>query len=296
MEQGPPRVDKLMQSLFPGLMGRHIEEAIESGLVIAVDGRRLKKGERLEPEKVDSHRLADQLKALSVGDMSLPVKIVAQDAFFVLVDKPEGMPSQPQSLFDSRTITQWAIARFPELKKDFPETQPTVAPICLDNDESGLLVVAKNRKGFELWKARFERGEVIRRYECWCWGLPKEHRFVIARPIGHFPGDPGKMVAITQGTAFDPPSREAATAVHVVKRVKAKGVFLAQVQTSTDVNHQVRVHMAALGYPVVGDTLYDPGAETRLEKPPHCHLRVFEMEHGGKKYAASTEEFESRFT
>jgi 23S rRNA pseudouridine1911/1915/1917 synthase len=298
MEQELERVDKLVKTIFSGLSRRQVEEAIESGLVIGPDGARLKKGDRIAAEGLDCHRLAEQLVSLARGDGTLPVRKVSEEADFVVADKPAGMPSEPHSLFDFRTITQWAVARFPDVKQDFPQPQPMLTPHPLDPDSAGLVVIAKNKKGFDLWRDRFDRREVSLSYLAWCWGEPKQHRFFVSAPLAQTPGDLEKRIVAVTGTQYDPPARDAVTVVRIVdviKRPGGAGFFLAEIQSITNVPHQVRVHMASKGHPLLGDRLYDSEFETRAEKPAQYQLMVFQMEYGGRRYVASPSQFKSRY-
>ncbi len=298
MEQELERVDAVVKTHFPGLSRRQVEEAIESGLIIGADGKRLKKGDHVPPLEVQCRRLAEQLESLSKGNRSLPVKIIAEEPDFVVVNKPAGMPSQPKSLFDARTLTNWALARYPSLKTEFPEPQPSVTPYPVDTDIGGLVVVAKTTKGFQLWKEYFDKQQVGLSYLAWCWGEPKQHRLFISAPIGRVSGDPNRRVLATPGVVMDPPARDAVSVVRVVevkKRPEKKGFFLAELQIVTNIEHQVRLHMASQGFPVMGDPLYDPEFLARPEKIETLQLLISELEHAGRRAKISTDVFKKRF-
>src|SRR5688572_33331849 len=102
------RVDAIIKSRFAGLSRRHIDEALESGLVVDACGKRVKKGDYLSPSSVELRRLAEQLEFLSRGNSDLRLKIVGEDDDSVVVEKPANMACAPQSLLDSQSVTAWA--------------------------------------------------------------------------------------------------------------------------------------------------------------------------------------------
>ncbi len=299
MEDETQRVDAVIKNQFSGLSRRQVEEAIESGLVVGADGKRLKKGDRLPPTNVQLRRLAEQLESLSKGDPIVRLKVVDQDNDVVVVEKPVGMLCAPKSLFDSKTITSWALARFANLKNEFTDPQPVVTPYSIDADVTGIVLVAKNVAGFKLWQERYEQKKITFSYLAWCWGEPKPHRFFISTQIGKLPGDiDAWAVPTTPEMKFNPPAKDAVTVVRVVERYKRpeqKGFFLAEITMTTNVEHQARVHMAHQGYPVMGDKLYDAEFEKRSPSVTAQQLLLFEMEHGGKRAKTSTDEFKKRF-
>jgi 23S rRNA pseudouridine1911/1915/1917 synthase len=172
-------------------------------------------------------------------------------------------------------VTHWLLAQYPEVGTEFPEVQPTVTPHRLDTGTSGVLIVSKTQRGYQMWRDRFRRKEVTKTYLAWCWGTPKEEEFFTDMAIAHFPGDSRRMTVASE--AHRPPILPAKTRMQVKTRREDLGLFLAEVTCETGVTHQVRVHLASLGFPLVGDALYDPRFSERGISKPHHQLRALRL-------------------
>jgi len=286
------RADRLLRQTFPGLSGRQIEEALDQLLVVDLKGKRIKKGDYIEgSEQLDSRKLQAHLAKLALGNPDLNVSIVDERSDYLVVDKPSGMASHPISLFDFGTVTQWALAHYPTIREQFSEVQPTVTPHRLDTGTSGLLIVARTQEAFHWWRQCFQKKQVKKKYLAWCWGSPNQTSYRVDWPIGHDPRDHRKMVSVTNpAVLYARPLLEAHTSVTVLKQ--NPGWFLVEVSCETGVTHQVRVHLASLGFPLVGDTLYDPSAAGRLEQAS-CHLlRACSIIAPGRNFQVDTTAFE----
>ena len=297
MEEETLRVDAIIKSQFSTLSRRQIEEALESGLVIDSEGQRIKKGDRLPAARVQLRRLSEQLDFLAKGNPDVRLKLVDQDADAVVIEKPAGVACAPHSLLDAKSVTAWALARFPNLKKDFPDPQPTVTPFVIEDEIGGLLLVAKHGAGYKRWQERYEQKQITFSYLAWCWGEPKPHRFFISTPLGKLPGDVDQWVVATPEMTFHPPAKDAVTVVRVAERIKRpneRGFFLAEITVSSNVAHQARVHMAHQGFPVVGDKLYDPLYSTRPALCQEPQLLLYELKYGTQVAKMDTETFKTR--
>ncbi len=268
------RIDKYLQIQFPGLTRRQIEEAIAGGLVVFPSGKKISKGERaFKAEDLNLDLLHAHLLKLTHGNTSLIIYQLEDHADFCVVDKPAGTPSHPISLLDFDTISHWALAKYPEIAKEFSECQPTVTPHRLDTGTSGVLVVAKTKNSFLKWREHFSAREITKKYLAWCWGNPKEVSFVVKNHLAHDNADARKMRGGKEGDkGVRPPFLAAHSTMRVERRLKNK--FLMSIECSTGVTHQVRVHCAELGFPLVGDSLYDPEFSDRLDKPAWHELRA----------------------
>lgn len=286
----PPRADKWVKEKFPTLTKRQIDEALSNALVRDARGNALLKGGRLtESTALDVAPLESHLRDLGKGNSELEVSILFESSAFWVVDKPAGIPSHPLSLFDRNTLTHWALAYDPGVKKEFSEIQPTLTPHRLDGGTSGLIVVARTRAAFSLWRDWFQKKKVRKRYMAWCWGYPKQSFYEIDTPIAHHPKSKRKMVVIHD--RFIPPVLKAKSFVRVLARKEVQGFFLCEISCHTGVTHQVRVHLASLGFPLLGDELYDPKFSERLYQPPHHLLRAVELRVEDKIWEADVSTF-----
>jgi 23S rRNA pseudouridine1911/1915/1917 synthase len=271
------RTDQWVKQRFPLLTNRHIDEAIAAGLVTLSNGKPVTKGDRLDnpDELLDVTRLKTHLEQLVKGNTEISVTIVNEYLDFWVVDKPAGLDSHPISLFDTHTATHWAFARLPELAREFSEHQPTITPHRLDGGTSGLLIVAKTKAAYDLWRERFHKKQVTKKYRAKCWGIPDRAYYLNQSAIAHHPSHKGKMVTVRH--RYIPPVMESSTEFRVLEVYQNPDHFLCEVICHTGVTHQVRVHAADLGFPLIGDDLYDATFESRALKPPYHELRAIEL-------------------
>ena len=291
------RIDRWIKSVFPGLTKRQIEEAVDRGLVVAdCRGRGVKKGEKLSSVgELDCSGLKIHVELLKKGNPELTAEVVHEAEDFVAIDKPSGMPSLPHSLFDTNTVTQWLYSQYPECAAVFTGIQPTVVPHRLDTGTSGLLLVAKNPLALSRWRDAFKKKRMRKRYLAWCWGSAPKERFEVNYGIAHSRGDRRVMVIPALGERYRPPILEAQTIVDIWEQNPKVGVFLASLECYTGVTHQVRIHMAKSGYPLVGDSFYDAQFEGRAIKPEYHELRATDLEGEGLHFQVPVDAFRRRY-
>lgn len=272
------RVDRALKREHPYLSNQQIDEALSLRWIL-IDGTPVKKGDRIsQHQQFEDSLLREQVERLKTTKPKIVIPIVYESSEYIVVDKPAGIPSHPVHLTDADTITHWMFARKPEVRKQFPEFQPTLTPHRLDTGTSGLLVVAKTKSAFEKWRASFANKKVDKTYLAWCWGVPTQNRFAIADPIAHDSSDRRKMVCITETTRYRGPAQHALTEIEVIKRDRDR--FMCRLKCHSGVTHQLRVHLATLGFPILGDTLYDPQHSSRPIKPLFHQLRATKLSVG----------------
>ncbi len=278
------RVDKRVREAFPDLSGRLVEEALDLGLVRTVSGARLLKGTKISAhEPLDFKGLTDAVEKARQGNAGLEIAVLYEDDDIWVVDKPAGLPGHPLRLLESETVTHWAFARSPELAKEFKLAQPTLTPHRLDTGTSGVLIVARSADAYRAWRYRFESGTVRKSYLAWCWGAPSSNAWSCADPIGKAKGKASKWSV----GGVDP--RPALSRIRVVEQRGER--FLAEVHCETGVTHQVRVHLAHSGFPLVGDRAYDPHFVGRALQPSHHWLRAYALVWERFSFSAPTETF-----
>jgi 23S rRNA pseudouridine1911/1915/1917 synthase len=197
---------------------------------------------------------------------ALPLPIVYEDADLVVVDKPAGMVVHPAAGHASGTLVNALLHHVQDLSGVGGERRPGIVH-RLDRGTSGLMVVAKHDIAHEELSRQFRDREVEKEYIALVWGLLQAGRRIDA-PIGRDPSNRKKMSARARR------SREAVT--RIVRAEPLRALTLVQVAIHTGRTHQIRVHLSAIGHPVVGDPLYGgvhrrvPGdlrAVTHLERP-----------------------------
>jgi 23S rRNA pseudouridine1911/1915/1917 synthase len=273
------RADRWLRDRFPSLTRRQTEEALEAGLARHFTGRKAHKGDKVE--SLETRALEEHIAQLRSGTPGLDVSVVREGAEWIAVDKPPGLDAHPLSLFDDKTLTHWAFAKWPDLRIEFPGIQPTLVPHRLDRDTSGLQIVALTPAAFGQWRARFHHGQVTKRYLAWVWGEPKQASWIARWPVAHDLRDDRKMVVVSSKARYRPPVLEAHTEFRIAE--KGQGMTLLEATCRTGVTHQVRVHAAESGLPLVGDKLYDAEFEARGLTTPGHWLRAVALEWEAEK-------------
>src|SRR5690606_10185745 len=181
----------------------------------------------------------------------IPLDILYQDSDLLVIDKPAGLVVHPAAGHRAGTLVNALLHEVDDLSGIGGVLRPGIVH-RLDKDTPGLMLVAKNDEAHRALADDLRRRRVTRRYLAAAWGhLPEEQRSVDA-PIGRHPNDRKRMAVIPGG-------RAAVTHFRVLERWRAADLVQAQLESGR--THQIRVHLAHLGHPVVGDAVYGPGRE-----------------------------------
>jgi 23S rRNA pseudouridine1911/1915/1917 synthase len=243
------RVDRVI-ALLTGLTRAEVALAVEQGAVrvggrpVRARSRRVSAGETLEfdiPEPPGPVGL--------LPDLAVDVSVVYADDQVIVVDKPAGLVVHPGAGHQSATLVHGLLARFPDLAAMDPPERPGIVH-RLDKGTSGLLVVARTPGAREALVAQLAARTVDRRYQALAWGLVKADDGLIDAPIQRAEADPTRM-AVRRG------GREARTRYRVEARFQTPApATLLECRLETGRTHQIRVHLAAIGHPLVGDPRY----------------------------------------
>jgi 23S rRNA pseudouridine1911/1915/1917 synthase len=244
-ESAGARLDVFLVSVLAGHSRSNIQRLIKDGHV-RVDGRGAKANQAM---KTGQSVAVDVPEPVEPGPQpeALPLPILYQDRDLIVVDKPAGMVVHPAAGHASGTLVNALLHHVSDLSGIGGERRPGIVH-RLDRGTSGLMVVAKNDTAHEELARQFRDREIEKEYVALVWGEVQAGRR-IDEPIGRDPGNRKKMSARARR------SREAVTRiVHTDKFGKV--LTLARVAIHTGRTHQIRVHLSAIGHPIVGDSLY----------------------------------------
>ncbi|MEQ1872122.1 MAG: RluA family pseudouridine synthase [Ilumatobacteraceae bacterium] len=205
-------------------------------------------------------------------DDTIEFKVVHVDDDLIVVDKPAGLVVHPGAGNLAGTLVNGLLARFPEIAEVGEAHRPGIVH-RLDIGTSGLLAVARTQRAYHALVAALAAHDVGRVYRALVWGHPDNQNGVIDAPIGRDIRDPMKMAVVVAGKA-------ARTRYRVLKEyVTPTAAAALECRLETGRTHQIRVHLAAIGHPVVGDASYG-GVRTGISPPrPFLHAAALELSH-----------------
>ena len=254
-EQDGQRMDQALAALIPGHSRTQIQRLIKEGRVRA-DGNLVSRASQPVHAGCSVSVRIPPPAAATPEAQDLPLPIVYEDTDLVVVDKPPGMVVHPAAGHAEGTLVNALLHHVPDLSGVGGTLRPGIVH-RLDRGTSGLMVVAKHDRALAELARQFQDREVDKEYVALVWGVVQAGRR-IEEPIGRDPHDRQKMSTR---------ARRARSAVsRIIRAEHLPGVTLARVVIATGRTHQIRVHLSAIGHPVVGDPLYG-GIRRRV--PPH---------------------------
>jgi len=275
------RLDSFLAALLPDRSRSQLQRLIKDGHVTGpVDG--LKASLPVKAGQTFHIDLPEAGPATAVAE-NLPLAILYEDADLVVIDKAAGMVVHPAAGHSSGTLVNALLHHVDDLSGVGGQLRPGIVH-RLDRGTSGVMVVAKNDTAHQELSRQFHDREVEKEYFALVWGTVHAGKRIDA-PIGRDPADRQKMSTR---------ARRARSAVTRVMRAEyLRGVTLIQVAIATGRTHQIRVHLNAIGHPIVGDPTYggvrrhvpnDVRAVQRLERPfLHAAKLVFTHPTDGRR-------------
>jgi 23S rRNA pseudouridine1911/1915/1917 synthase len=171
-----------------------------------------------------------------------------------VVDKPSGVPSHPLSPAETGALVNAAVARWPDLRGvGGRELEPGLVH-RLDTGTCGLVMFLRNREAFEFMRREMKMHRVKKIYRALARGEMRRPDGEIRVPLAHHPSRPGLMVPALEGAKYRGRPMEALTRYRVIET--GRGATLVELDLITGVMHQLRVHLAHIGHPVLGDDRY----------------------------------------
>jgi len=257
------RLDRYLAGACPDLSRSHIQKLIESGRV-TVNSFPQRPALKLKAGDVVSLTIPPPEPVILVPE-DIPFRVVYEDSDVVIIDKPAGLTVHPAPGHAQHTLVNALLNRYPDLETFGSSLRPGIVH-RLDKDTSGLIVVARNEKARQYLINQFKLRQVKKGYRVLVRGRLAPERGAIEAPVGRDPSNRKRMAVVSSG-------REARTAYRVLKYVD--GYTYLEVRIETGRTHQIRVHFAAIGHPVAGDTVY--GVKHHLLKRQFLHAYHLEL-------------------
>jgi 23S rRNA pseudouridine1911/1915/1917 synthase len=248
------RLDSFLAANMAGVSRTRIQRAIEDGDVLvnehaAKASYRLRRGDQIEVELPEP-------PPVEIVPEPIRLNIIYEDDDLIAVDKPAGMVVHPGAGIESSTLANALVYHFNTLSETAGRIRPGIVH-RIDKETSGLLVVAKNDLAHERLSDQFRDRQVFKLYIALVYGRMSQERGEIEARIGRSSHNRTRMAVLRGGAG-----RTAHTIFQVAQAYRE--LTLLKVQIKTGRTHQIRVHMAHIGHPIVGDASYGSGRENSI--------------------------------
>jgi 23S rRNA pseudouridine1911/1915/1917 synthase len=290
------RLDKYLVDKYPNISRSQMQKLVKDGEILinkekVLPHHFLRAGDEiLIPENlVEMINVVEYKKP--TANKKVKIDIVKETDDYLVVTKPAGVLVHPTSKNEADTLVNGLLAYFPKIKSvgDKKKGEINIRPGIvhrLDRDVSGVMVVAKTQEMFDYLKQQFKNREIKKVYVALVYGVMTDNSGIIDLPIGQS-NKSGKMAARPKNSEFE--SKPAITKYEVIKRYQH--YTLIKVEIKTGRTHQIRVHLNAVGYPVVGDETYKPRNQKTRIKLDRIFLHAEQL--GFSDLGGAWQEFES---
>ncbi len=261
------RLDRFLAESFPAFSRSRLQGLIVAGQV-ARDGAHMVRTVSAKVKAGEVYVLdVPAAKPATPRPEAIPLSVVLEDDDLIVIDKPAGLVVHPAAGHPDGTLVNALLAHCGRsLSGIGGVTRPGIVH-RLDKGTSGLMIAAKNDAAHRHLARQLEARKLERRYKALVWGIPSPREGVIEGAIGRNPANRKKMAVVKKG------GKHALTHYRVLQPLGV-AASLVECRLTTGRTHQIRVHMAELGHPVIGDPIYGGGQKGRLKDRPETVRQI----------------------
>ncbi len=264
------RLDAYLTAVYPQFTRSYLQNLIKNGKIL-VNGKLVKTGYSLIPGDIVTMEIAEAV-AMHADPEDIALNIVYEDNDIIVVNKPQGMVVHPAAGHSEGTLVNGLLHHCGDLSGINGVIRPGIVH-RIDKDTSGILVAAKNDAAHLGLTAQWAGHHITRVYHALVHGVVAEDQGTIDAPIGRHPRDRKKM-------SVDPQKgKSAVTHYRVLDRFAVANVSYLELRLETGRTHQIRVHMAYLGHPVLGDPVYGRKKEPYALAGQALHAKILGFKH-----------------
>ena len=243
------RIDKYLSSVNEQLSRSYIQKLLKSGLVL-VDGKPVKASYQVDEGDVISLDIPEAVEP-EIEPENMDLDILYEDQDVILVNKPKGMVVHPAAGHYSHTLVNGLMYHCKDQLSGINGVMRPGIVHRIDMDTTGVIIACKNDMAHNSIAAQLKEHSITRRYQAIVHGVLKDDAGTVEDPIGRHPTDRKKM-SINYNNG-----KSAVTHYKVLKRFRQYTHVECRLETGR--THQIRVHMASIGHPLLGDLVYGPG-------------------------------------
>ena len=266
------RVDRVI-AFFSGLSRSKVSDLISKRLILR-NGIPIRKGSEIVHlnDEISMPNLVDEAVEEIASDESIDFEVVFEDDSVIVVSKPSGLIVHPGSGIANGTLVNGLAAQFPDLREIGDPTRLGLVH-RLDKGTSGLLIVARTPEALDNLKFQMQERHVHRQYFAIVAGHVESNKGVVDAPLGRDPKNPLKRAVINSG-------KYARTHYEIDQKYESPfKVSMLNCRLETGRTHQIRVHLAAIGHPVLGDELYGGRTSFNIENRLALHAQMLTFLH-----------------
>jgi 23S rRNA pseudouridine1911/1915/1917 synthase len=265
------RLDRALAAALAKLPGdppsRSRVKALITAGTVSSDGATISDpSRRVKPGQIVAVAFPD-VTPLDVSAQAIPLDVVYEDDQLIVIDKPPGLVVHPAPGNPDRTLVNALLAHCGASLSGIGGVARPGIVHRLDKDTSGLLVAAKTDAAHHHLARQFADRTAERLYAAVVWGVPRRAQGEIEGAIGRSSGDRKKMAVVRSGRG-----KPALTRYRVLKQLAGGAASLLECKLATGRTHQIRVHLATAGHPLIGDPVYGRAAQRRQIPPPVATL------------------------